>query len=167
MSHLARAVHFDKGMVWVDLVDGRSFSFPLANFPHLLNATSEQLQYYEITGGGTGLHWDELDEDINVDFLFLDFCGQSQTNEHSANWLISGLSHQAAMLIGNEESREWDRAQAFCKVVSAILYHHDPVIINSGNDTDEYEMEAEIIVTSQCFRSRRSIRVHERASTTC
>ena len=102
MSHLARAVHFDNGMVWVDLVDGRSFSFPLANFPRLLNATSEQLQHYEITGGGIGLHWDELDEDINVDYLFLDFGGQSQTNKHGANWLKLDLSQQVAMLNGYE-----------------------------------------------------------------
>lgn len=147
MSYLARGVHFDKGMMWVDLVDGRSFSFPLVNFPRLLNATAEQLQHYEISGGGMGLHWDELDEDINVEFLFLDFGDQPQANKHGPNRLKADPAQQAKMLNGNEVSQDRDRAQAFCKVVSAILYHHDPIVINSGNNTDEYEMESEIIVS--------------------
>lgn len=56
-------------MMWVDLVDGRKLGVPLAYFPHLLNATPEQRTHYEISGGGSGLHWDELDEDISVDGL--------------------------------------------------------------------------------------------------
>ncbi len=48
----------------VKLADGRQLSVPLAYFPKLLNATQLQLENYVISGGGTGLHWDELDEDI-------------------------------------------------------------------------------------------------------
>ena len=36
------------------------------HFPKLLNATTEQKEKYEISGGGLGLHWDDLDEDLSV-----------------------------------------------------------------------------------------------------
>jgi Protein of unknown function (DUF2442) len=45
-------------------VDGRTLGIPLAWFPRLLHATSEQRQKYELTV--SGIHWDELDEDISV-----------------------------------------------------------------------------------------------------
>jgi hypothetical protein len=66
MSSSAKAVHFDKEMLWVDLLDGRTLGIPLAYFPRLLRATPEQLAAYEISGGGSGLHWPELDEDLLV-----------------------------------------------------------------------------------------------------
>ena len=71
MSSLAKSLSFEQGMMWVDLVDGRRLGVPLAYFPRLLNAQPEQLPRYEISGGGTGLHWDELDEDISVEYLLL------------------------------------------------------------------------------------------------
>ncbi len=71
MSSLAKSISFDQGMMWVDLVDGRKLGTPLAYFPRLLNATPELLNRYVISGGGTGLHWDELDEDISVEYLLM------------------------------------------------------------------------------------------------
>jgi len=52
--------------MWVQLVDGRVIGVPLAWFPRLLRASPEQRLRFEISGGGQGLHWDELDEDISV-----------------------------------------------------------------------------------------------------
>ncbi len=57
--------------MWVELRDGRQLGVPLAYFPRLLGARQEQLENYVISGGGTGLHWDELDEDISVKSLLL------------------------------------------------------------------------------------------------
>lgn len=65
----AAKVFFDEDNLWVLLKDGRQLSVPLAYFPRLLNATSEQREKYEISGGGVGLHWDGLDEDISVPAL--------------------------------------------------------------------------------------------------
>ena len=69
----ARAVRlwFDADDLWVDLADGRRLAVPLAYFPRLLAATPEQREQFEISGGGTGLHWDDLDEDISVAGLLL------------------------------------------------------------------------------------------------
>jgi len=71
MSSLAKAVRFESDMMWVDLADGRKLGVPLAYFPRLLNALPEQLSCCEISGGGSGLHWDELDEDISVENLLM------------------------------------------------------------------------------------------------
>ncbi|MGB8076626.1 MAG: DUF2442 domain-containing protein, partial [Gallionella sp.] len=60
MSSLAKAVSFDANTMWVDFVDGRKLGVPLAYFPRLLNATSTQREHYEISGGGSGLHWDDI-----------------------------------------------------------------------------------------------------------
>ena len=64
MSTSAKSVRFDENSMWVDLSDGRVIAVPLAWFPRLLHATSEQRQRVEISLNG--LHWDELDEDISV-----------------------------------------------------------------------------------------------------
>ena len=65
----ARRLRFDSDTLWVDLADGRQLGIPLAYFPRLLKAAPEQREQYSISGGGTGLHWDELDEDISVEGL--------------------------------------------------------------------------------------------------
>lgn len=62
----AKKIWFDRGNMWVGLTDGRQLSIPLAYFPRLLNATPEQREKYEMSGGGAGLHWEEIDEDISV-----------------------------------------------------------------------------------------------------
>jgi Protein of unknown function (DUF2442) len=63
---LAKAVEFDEAMMHVHLTDGRIISAPLLWFPGLHEATPEQRKQYEIGGGGVGLHWPDLDEDLSV-----------------------------------------------------------------------------------------------------
>ena len=68
---MATGVTFDADNMWVELADGRTLGVPLAYFPRLLAATDEQRKTYVISGGGTGLHWDEIDEDICVKALVM------------------------------------------------------------------------------------------------
>lgn len=70
-NSLAIRVRFDDDNIWVDLSDGRTLGVPLAYFPRLLNASAQQRKRYVISGAGTGLHWEELDEDISVEHLLL------------------------------------------------------------------------------------------------
>lgn len=67
----ATKIWFDNENMWVALTDGRQLSIPLLYFPRLLNATPEQRSNYELSGGGTGIHWEEIDEDISVPGLIL------------------------------------------------------------------------------------------------
>jgi len=59
-------VKFDDDSLRIYLADGREISAPLAYFPTLLNATPEQRDKWQIIGGGYGINWEELDEDISV-----------------------------------------------------------------------------------------------------
>ncbi len=53
----------------VDLMDGRSISVPLAWYPKLAQATPEQRANWKIAGGGYGIHWPEIDEDLSTEGL--------------------------------------------------------------------------------------------------
>lgn len=50
----------------VDLMDGRTISVPLAFYPRLLHATPEQRANWRVIGGGFGIHWPDLDEDLST-----------------------------------------------------------------------------------------------------
>lgn len=64
ISVSATNVYFDEDQMWVELDDGRTLGVPLAWFPRLAHGTHEQRAKVEISP--SGLHWDELDEDISV-----------------------------------------------------------------------------------------------------
>ena len=68
---VAQSVSFDADNMWVEFTDGRKLAVPLAYFPRLLHATAKEREAYTISGGGTGLHWDKLDEDICVRSLLM------------------------------------------------------------------------------------------------
>ena len=50
----------------VRLADGRAVSVPLAWFPRLLGGSPEQRRRWTLIGGGVGIHWPDLDEDLSV-----------------------------------------------------------------------------------------------------
>ena len=50
----------------VRLADGREVSVPLEWFPALRNAGAAERRNWRLIGGGVGLHWPDLDEDISV-----------------------------------------------------------------------------------------------------
>ena len=53
----------------VELSDGRSISAPLAWYPRLVHGTPEECSHWRLIGGGVGIHWPDLDEDISVENL--------------------------------------------------------------------------------------------------
>jgi Protein of unknown function (DUF2442) len=69
------AVKYDATAVDVKLMDdrlvvvlagGRELAAPLAWFPRLLDASSDQRHNWRLVGGGHGIHWPDVDEDISV-----------------------------------------------------------------------------------------------------
>ena len=55
----------------VDLDDGRTVSVPIGWYPRLAHGTDSERANFEISGGGYGVHWRDLDEDIGVEGLLL------------------------------------------------------------------------------------------------
>jgi hypothetical protein len=64
-----RGVQTDQDRLIVDLLDGRSITVPLAWYPRLFAASPEQRRHWEIAGGGYGIHWPEIDEDLSTEGL--------------------------------------------------------------------------------------------------
>ena len=62
-------VHVNEDMLSVELMDGRTISVPLAWFPRLLQALPAQREHWEICGGGYGIHWPDIDEDLSTEGL--------------------------------------------------------------------------------------------------
>ena len=53
-------------IIYIELTDGRTISFPADRFKILSKATEEQLKEVEIRLNGFALRWENLDEDITV-----------------------------------------------------------------------------------------------------
>jgi hypothetical protein len=64
-----RDVTVDDARLVVDLMDGRSIAVPLAWYPRLAQATPAQRARWEIAGGGYGIHWPDIDEDLSTEGL--------------------------------------------------------------------------------------------------
>jgi hypothetical protein len=62
-------VKFTADSFSVSLRDGRVITVPLVWYPRLLKATPAQRKNWKIAGGGFGLHWPDLDEDLSTDGL--------------------------------------------------------------------------------------------------
>lgn len=62
-------VSFTDHAISVDLADGRTITVPLAWYPRLLHATPEQRTDWQIAGGGYGIHWPSIDEDLSSEGL--------------------------------------------------------------------------------------------------
>jgi DNA-binding CsgD family transcriptional regulator len=62
-------VAFSDDALSVSLRDGRVISVPLVWYPRLLNATPAQRKNWKIAGGGYGIHWPDVDEDLSTEGL--------------------------------------------------------------------------------------------------
>lgn len=62
-------VQFSDDALSVSMRDGRVISVPLVWYPRLLDATRAQRENWKIAGGGYGIHWPDLDEDLSTEGL--------------------------------------------------------------------------------------------------
>ncbi len=53
----------------VGLKDGRQISVPIEWYPRLARASRSDLANWQISGGGYGIHWPDLDEDLSTEGL--------------------------------------------------------------------------------------------------
>ena len=60
-------VEFTEDTLSVALRDGRTITVPLVWYPRLLNATADQRKNWQVAGGGYGVHWPDIDEDLSTE----------------------------------------------------------------------------------------------------
>ena len=82
MSISPTSVKIDDATMWVSLEDGRVLGVPLAWFPRLLRASTEDLAAVEL--GRMGLHWEKLDEDISIEGLLAGRGDATRNRERAA-----------------------------------------------------------------------------------
>jgi hypothetical protein len=63
------SVRSNDDVLSVDLMDGRTITVPLAWYPRLMGATQAQRDSWQVSGGGYGIHWPEIDEDLSTEGL--------------------------------------------------------------------------------------------------
>jgi hypothetical protein len=68
-SVIAVEIWFDDDKLYARLSDGREIGVPLEWFPRLKSADSKKRSNWRFLGGGIGVHWPDLDEDIAVQSL--------------------------------------------------------------------------------------------------
>jgi hypothetical protein len=59
-------VHCTDDALTVDLMDGRTITVPLAWYPRLANGSATQRANWQVSAGGLGIHWPDLDEDLST-----------------------------------------------------------------------------------------------------
>ena len=80
-----RRVEVDAAHLTVHLDDDRILSVPIAWFPRLADGRPEEWARYELSGGGYGIHWPDLDEDISVEGL-LAGCRSGESERSLNKW---------------------------------------------------------------------------------
>lgn len=62
-------VSFTEDSLVVSLKDGRTISVPLAWYPRLVAGSASARQNWRVAGGGYGIYWPDLDEDLSTEGL--------------------------------------------------------------------------------------------------
>jgi hypothetical protein len=83
---LATGVDVTDDTLAVELADGRTISAPLGWYPRLMHATAAERNDWRLIGGGRGIHWPAVDEDISVANL-LDGRRSTESQASFKKWL--------------------------------------------------------------------------------
>ena len=66
----ANKIWFDANFIYVETTENKEAKMPLAWFPRLKKATSEDLQKFELWADGSWIHWEDIGEDLSVEGFF-------------------------------------------------------------------------------------------------
>ncbi len=62
----AQGVRFEADRLLVQFVGGREVAVPIEWFPRLRDAKAAARKNWRLIGGGVGIHWPDLDEDLSA-----------------------------------------------------------------------------------------------------
>jgi hypothetical protein len=110
-SARAVVVKVSRQALAVDLADGRTLVVPLTWFPRLLHGTPTERSHWRLIGGGEGVHWPDLDEDISVEGLLAGLpSSESQTSLR--RWLAHRNERQTRLPRPTGAGKVGDKAPA-------------------------------------------------------
>lgn len=89
-----KSVNVTGEAIIVTFTDGRVLSAPLHWFPRLWHGAPAERQAVEIWGE-TGLHWEELDEDIDAVDLFTMVGPSAESRDSIERWLVQRSRRKA------------------------------------------------------------------------
>ena len=93
----AQEVAVTEDTLTAELSDGRTISVPLAWYPRLVYASQKERDNWELIGGGQGVRWPDLDEDLSVEGLIAGRpSGESQRS--FKRWLEAKRAGRSVML---------------------------------------------------------------------
>jgi Protein of unknown function (DUF2442) len=92
----ATSARYDRetGRIVIELSNGFLFGFPANSIPYLAGASAKQLAAVEVSPGGMGLHWEELDADLSVPGLLMSSLGRKEKLSELAR--VAGKAKSAA-----------------------------------------------------------------------
>jgi hypothetical protein len=89
----------------VRLMDGRTISVPVVWYPRLMNATEAQRKNWQIIGGGYGIHWEDIDEDLSSEGLL-----RGAPAPHQSLSKANPLPQQLEVRVSDNKSRDENAA---------------------------------------------------------
>ena len=105
---VAEDIQVTEDTLTAELSDGRSISVPLAWYPRLVHATPEERNNWELIGGGMGIHWPDLDEDLSVEG-FIKGLKSGESPKSFKQWLEAKKAGRPLTL---DALRDYERSQA-------------------------------------------------------
>ncbi len=84
----ASSVIMSQQTMGVELDDGRMVSIPLSWYPRLYHASEKERNNYRLIANGSGIHWEDLDEDISIESIIAGHRSQ-ESQESLKKWLES------------------------------------------------------------------------------
>ena len=81
-------IEVEEDVLIVALQNGRILTVPMAWYPRLLHGTDEERKKWRLIGGGEGIHWESLDEDISVEHLLAGI-PSNESQKSLQRWLES------------------------------------------------------------------------------
>lgn len=90
---LARRAEIRDDALSVELVDGRTLTVPLTWYPRLWHAAPSERNAWRLIGGGSGIQWPALDEDVSVEGLLLGR-RSAESQQSLKRWMDSRLHRQ-------------------------------------------------------------------------
>src|SRR5262245_11524275 len=85
---LASTVRVTSDTLTVELADGRTIAAPVQWYPRLAHASTKERNDWRLIGGGRGIHWPAIDEDISVANL-LDGLPSLESQSSLKKWLAT------------------------------------------------------------------------------